>query len=144
MSEVPEKSVFSKGQPERTPSDEIDLSESRPLTPFKIIRRGEDTLDDEGKVVFADYSPGMIPSDIPDKEPVVEQVPKVESAQGPVSLQESTLTSEPQMSDTPAQEPVTKEDGQPSPSESLKQSSSTRKSPGSKEQPASEKPPTKD
>lgn len=133
--EAVEKKVFSKNQPAERPSgeDKVDLEEARLVTPFQIIRRGEDSLDKDDRVTFADFSPQVLPSDAPVEVEVdaeIETVPKDESAPEPAPSQEVVPTSmqttpSQDTSEEPAQEAATKEDGSASPSESSKQSSST-------------------
>lgn len=86
-------------------------SEPRTVNPFKVINRGEDTVVDDD-VIFADFSPRLLPAETPDDEEVVV-VPKVESAPEPVPSSESTPTTEPQTSETVVPVPVDEEDGQP-------------------------------
>lgn len=105
-----------------------EASEPRNLTPFKIIHRGEDTLGPDDEVQFADFSPRMIPADVPDE--VVVAVPKEESAPQPVPSSESTETTEPAKSETSAQTPADEDAGKPSPNGSGKQTSSSAKKTG--------------
>lgn len=97
--------------------DEVDLSNAREISPFKIINRGEDTVHGDN-VVFSDFSPRVLPSDGPD----VETVPKGESAPGPVPSSESVQTAGQTTSDTSVQTPASKEAGT---SEAGKQTSSS-------------------
>jgi len=89
------------------------------VTPFQVIRRGEDTVDGDDRVTFADFRPQVLPADA-DEEPEVEPVPKGESAPELASSAESTRTTEPKTSEPSAQEPASSEDGSPSPSEPSK------------------------
>lgn len=128
--EAVEKRVFSKNQPAERPSgeDEVDLEEAVPVTPFQIIRRGQDTVDKDERLTFADFSPQVLPADAQEEVEVeIETVPKEESAPEPASSPESTSTQTTQ-SQTPEEtvkESATSDDGSPNPSESSKQSSST-------------------
>lgn len=101
--------------------------EPQELTPFRIINRGEDTLDASGNVQFADFSPRVLPSEVPDE---VVEVPKAESVPAPVSSSESPETSEPKTSARTVPVPVAEDDGLPSPSESGKRVSSSPKKTG--------------
>lgn len=101
--------------------------EPQELTPFRIVNRGEDTVDSNNNVQFADFSPRVLPSEIPDE---VVEVPKDESAPEPAPSSVSTETSEPVKSETPVPTPVVEDDGMPSPSESGKRTSSSPKKNG--------------
>lgn len=86
--------------------DEVD--EPRNVTPFKLIRRGEDTLDIDERVVFADFSPTVLPADTPDE--VVEVLaPKDVSVPVPAPSSESMQTSVPLTLETTV--PVLVEEG---------------------------------
>jgi hypothetical protein len=86
------------------------------------LKRGEDTVDAEDQVTFADFSPNVRPADAPDP---VEALPKGESAPAPAPSSESSEKTVQQTSDTSAPTPASKDDGKPSPSESSKQTSSS-------------------
>ncbi len=92
--------------------------EPRTITPFKLINRGEDTLNLDEQVVFADFSPRIVPADTPDEElEEVVVVPKDESAPEPAASPESNPTTEPSSSETPVPTPANKEGGLPSANE---------------------------
>lgn len=93
------------------------------VTPFQTIRRGEDSVDENDRVTFADFRPHVLPADAED-EPEVEPIPKGESAPELASSAESMRTTEPKTSETSAQKSATSDDGKPSPKEPSKQSSS--------------------
>ena len=93
------------------------------LTPFKIINRGEDSLDENDDVVFADFSPKVVPADTPDQ--IVQPAPKASSAPAPAPSSESTQTIVQRASEELAQELAEEDDGLPSPSESSSQTSSS-------------------
>ena len=97
--------------------------DATPVTPFQVIRRGEDTVDGDDRVTFADFRPEVLPADA-DEEPEVEPVPKDESAPEPAPSVESTQMTEQKTSETSAQEPASSEDGKLNPSEPSKSSSS--------------------
>lgn len=100
-------------------------SEPQEIAPFKVIERGEDTVIND-QVVFADFSPRVLPADAPDEVAVDEvTVPKEESAPEPVPSQESTETTELQTSDTTVQVPADEGDGLLSQNESGKPDSSS-------------------
>lgn len=44
---------------------------ARKVVPFRIMRRGKDSVDEENDVVFADFSPLVLPSDVVTEEPTV-------------------------------------------------------------------------
>lgn len=98
-------------------------SESRTLYPFKTIHRGDDTLGKDDEILFADFSPKVLPSDAPDEEEPI--APKAESVPEPAPSSESTENVEQKTSDNPAPTPADKEDGTNKSSENLKQSSSS-------------------
>lgn len=100
-----------------------EMPEPRTITPFKLINRGEDTLDENENVVFADFSPRVIPSETPDE--VEDILPKAESAPEPVPSSESTQTEGQETSETPVQAPVEEDAGSLSLNETSSQSSSS-------------------
>ena len=102
-----------------------EASEPKTITPFKVINRGEDTVDRDDRVVFADFSPKVLPADAPDEEVVV--VPKDGSAMAPASSSGASLTEtdEPTSSATSAPAPASEDDGKPSQSETGKPDSSS-------------------
>lgn len=103
--------------------------DARPVTPFQVINRGEDTVDGDDRVTFSDFRPTVLPADAVE-EPEVEPVPKDESAPEPAPSAESNETTEQTTSETSAQDPANSDDGKPSPSEPSKSSSSTETNPG--------------
>lgn len=112
--------------PNEKESNEQDLPEdtAKQLNPFKLIQRGEDTLGPDDDVQFADFSPRMLPADVP------EPSPKDESALAPAHSKGSREKIERPTSDTSAQEPADKGDGQNSPNEDSSQTSSSEKKSG--------------
>jgi hypothetical protein len=126
--------VLRKNDPIVTPQGPSE-DDAVAVTPFQVIRRGEDTLDDNDRVTFADFRPTVEPAD-EIEEPEVEQVPKEGSAPELASSAESTRTSEPTKSAKTAQVQAAEElaadldDGKPSQSEPSKPSSSTATNPG--------------
>lgn len=95
-----------------------EADEAQTVSPFKFIQRGEDTLDDEGNVMFADFTPKIVPSETPDE---IEPAPKVESAPEPAPSPESTQTSVQRPSETPVPEPAEEaESGSPTSSSDQK------------------------
>lgn len=44
-----------------------DQDEPRTLNPFRVIHRGEDTVDENDNVLFADFSPKVLPADTPEE-----------------------------------------------------------------------------
>lgn len=103
------------------------IDDAQEMTPFRIVNRGEDTTDAHGNVQFADFSPRVLPADVPDE---AVEVPKEESAQAPVPSSESTEIVEPKRSETTVQAPVVEDDGMPSPNGSGKRASSSEKKTG--------------
>lgn len=99
-----------------------EAQEPRKISPFKLINAGEDTVDEDGAVQFADFRPRVVPSDTPDE--IVTPAPKDESAPAPAPSSESTQTTEPQLQETTVHAPVEGADGQLSPNETLRSSSS--------------------
>ena len=81
-------------------------TEARTVTPFRVINRGEDTLDEHEDVVFADFSPRVLPSEVPDEDIDGALNPKGVSAPERVSSPESTSTTEPTPTGTPAPAPA--------------------------------------
>jgi hypothetical protein len=79
--------------------EEVIEDEVRKVNPFRVIRRGDDTVDGEDDIVFADFSPKVLPADTPEE---VVPVPKDSSAVEPASFSESTQTSEPKKKASPA------------------------------------------
>lgn len=132
--EAVEKKVFSKNQPERRSGDEeVDLEAARTVTPFQIIRRGQDTIDADDKVTFADFSPQVLPSGAQeDVEVEVEPIPKEESAPGAASSQELTSAQTPPSptSEETVPQSAPSDAGSASPKETSKQSFSTPKKSG--------------
>lgn len=104
-----------------------EASDAKKITPFKMISRGEDSVDREDDIIFADFSPRIVPADTPE-EPVV--VPKDEYAPAPAPSLESTEKTEPLKSDKPAPAPASKDDGKVSPAGNGKQDSSSPKKSG--------------
>lgn len=86
--------------------------EPREVSPFKIINRGEDTVDKNDRVVFADFSPKVVPSETPDRE----KSPKGASAPRPARSKESPPKTEQKKSETSAQTPASKDAGAANPS----------------------------
>lgn len=116
------------------------MSESAPdeaqkLTPFKIINRGEDTLDSDDDVIFADFSPKVLPADAPEEVEEIP-VPKDDSAPAPAPSSESPVKTEQTSSKTPAPAPAGKADGNAKKNESSSQTSSSGQKSGPSEQPA--------
>jgi hypothetical protein len=136
-----EKNVFRRTQPDRLPTDEkIDLDEARPVTPFQIIRRGQDTIGEDDRVTFADFTPQVIPSDV-QQDVEAEPVPKGESAPEPAYSVESTPTTvqptlEPIVQQAAEELAAALDDGSPNPNETSTPSSSTAKKSGKTEPPA--------
>lgn len=89
------------------PDEEVDLSDARQVTPFKVIRRGEDSIDNDDRVTFSDFSPRVVPADTP--EEIV--VPKAVSAPEPAPSQESTQTPVQTSSEPTVQTPANKGPG---------------------------------
>lgn len=100
-----------------------EADEPTKITPFKLINAGEDTLDEDGAVQFADFRPRVVPSDTPDE--IVEPAPKDVSAPVPAPSSESTQTTAPRMQDTTVPAPAEEGDGLPSPSGTSKSTSSS-------------------
>jgi hypothetical protein len=118
-----ETKTEAKGSDKKPPAKKKgDEPEPQVVNPFQIIQRGEDTVDAEDQVTFADFSPNVRPADAPDP---VEALPKGESAPAPAPSSESSEKTVQQTSDTSAPTPASKDDGKPSPSESSKQTSSS-------------------
>lgn len=68
---------------------------TKQLNPFVKIQRGQDSLGRDDELVFADYSPAVVPADMPDEsENVLEPAPKDSSAPAPVVSSESLQTIE--------------------------------------------------
>jgi hypothetical protein len=65
--------------PKQPPIPEV-VDKARKITPFRVMRRGEDSIDSENEVVFSDFSPRVVPADFPDEELTV---PKDVSAPAP-------------------------------------------------------------
>lgn len=78
---------------------ELEKDEARKLNPFRVIRRGDDTVDANDDIVFADFSPRVLPADSPEE---VLPAPKDSSAVEPASSSESTVTNEPKKKASPA------------------------------------------
>ncbi len=98
------------------------------VTPFQTIRPGEDTVDADDRVTFADFRPHVLPADV-EEELEVEVIPKDESAPELASSAASTRTPVQKTSAKIAQAEAETlaadlEDGKPSPSEPSKPSSS--------------------
>ena len=106
---------------EETPED------ARTITPFKIIHRGEDTVDSDDVVRFADFSPKVLPSDAPEEEGIA---PKGESAPARASSLASRKKTEPTKSEKNAPENAGEAGGKSSRSESGSQTSSSPKKSG--------------
>lgn len=108
--------------------------EPRTVTPFMLIERGDDTLGPNDEILFADFSPKIVPADTPDE--VV--VPKDVSVPEPVVSPEPQST--PQTAQTssviPALVPAIKVNGSDNPSEILPPSSSSDQKSGPSEPPA--------
>jgi hypothetical protein len=108
--------------------------EPRIISPFMVITRGEDTVDPETEaLIFADFSPTVLPSDAQEEIPVV--IPKAESAPGRAPSSELMQTLEQQKSDIPVQTPAEVGDGILKNTESLSPSSSSDPKSGPSEQP---------
>lgn len=115
--------------------DEAHEDEATKITPFKIIRPGEDTVDLDDEVQFADFRPRVVPSDTPDEEPV-EMAPKAVSAPAPAPSPESTQTTVQKASEELAQQLADSDAGGSSVSESGKRDSSSVQKSGPSEPPA--------
>lgn len=100
-----------------------EAEEPRKISPFKLINAGEDTVDEDGAVQFADFRPRVVPADTPDE--IDQPAPKDESAPAPAPSSESTQTTAPQKSDTTVPTPAEEGDGQLNPSGSSKPGSSS-------------------
>ena len=111
--------------------EETQEPEAKEIFPMKNINRGQDTLasPDSDNVVFADFSPIVLPSHVAEEmlgvrsEEVAEDedeepAPKEESAPEPVLSEDSQTSDAPTPSETTASKPAKKVDGQPSQSES--------------------------
>lgn len=101
---------------------------ARKVTPFRIIERGQDTIDKDDDVVFADFSPRVVPADTPEEQETA--VPKDDSAAEPAHSLESSVTTEQKNLDSPAPEPAVKDSGKLKESESGTQASSSQKKTG--------------
>ena len=114
--------MASSDQPNEPELEDIDPEDDgvRKVNPFRIIRRGDDTIDPDSDIVFADFSPKVLPADAPDEVPAV---PKGSSAVEPASSSESKKTNEPQKKASPAS--ATEAAGKRSPSVASKQGSSS-------------------
>lgn len=115
-------------------------SEARELHPFKIIQRGQDTVaGDDETVVFADFSPRVVPADTPDREIDNSILPKAGSALVPAASETELIPPiEPTLSETPVPEPAPLGDGKSKSSETTSQSSSSNPNPGPVEPPAAD------
>lgn len=114
--------------------------EPRTISPFKIIQRGEDTVDGDENLIFSDFRPHVMGADV-----VIEDdlpAPKGVSVPEPAPSSGSDQTTVQTMSENPVQALADEADGVPSPSVDLKQTSSSPKKTGSGEQVAEAKPPT--
>jgi hypothetical protein len=94
-----------------------DLSDDEPVLvrPFTIIQPGEDSVDADDKVSFADFRPVVVPSDT--VEGGSKLLPKDESARELASLPELPSTKKvraPRTSEKPALESAPLADGKTS------------------------------
>jgi len=110
-------------------------SEPRTLTPFKVINRGEDTVIDDA-VVFADFSPRVVPASVADEEIDDILLPKDVSALAHVVPPELIPLTEPTLSTTPVPLPVVSEETKSESIETTLQSSSIDPKTGPDSQPA--------
>ena len=101
---------------------------ARKISPFKVIERGQDTIDKDDDVIFADFSPRVLPADTP--EETVVPAPKGESVVEPAPSSESSETTEPKSQDKTAPEPAAKDSGKPKANASGTQVSSSPKKTG--------------
>jgi hypothetical protein len=99
---------------------------AKKISPIKMMRRGEDTIDGDNSVVFADFSPKILPADFP--EEVV--VPKDVSAPEPAPSMDLAPASGQSMSVTSVPQSVTSGDGRPNPNVTSSQTSSSNKKSG--------------
>jgi len=111
-----------------TESSQPPEDEAVKVTPFKLIRRGDDTIDHEEDITFADFSPRILPADAPDENDLV--VPKDGSVPEPVPSPESPPIVTHETSGTDALSPAAKAAGKPSPRETGKPDSSSPKKSG--------------
>jgi hypothetical protein len=100
---------------------------ARKISPFKVIRRGKDSVDNDEDVVFADFSPLVLPADVPDEEIIL---PKDAFAREPAPLTDLAPSSALTSSVTPALKAASSGDGKPSPSATSSQPSSLPKKSG--------------
>ena len=114
--------------------------EARELHPFKIINRGQDTVaGDDERVVFADFSPRVVPSETPDEEIDNTISPKAVSAPVPAESETgSTPPTAPTLSGTPAPAPAPSGDGKNKSNDTSSPSSSSSQNPGPDAPPASD------
>ncbi len=114
-----------------------DEEEIRTVHPFKLINRGEDTVvGEDNNVIFSDFSPRVIPSDVPDEEIDDLVSPKDVSAREPAPSPELPPPTEPTLSETTVPAPVDKGDGKKSQDATSSPSSSIDPKSGHEEQPA--------
>lgn len=101
--------------------------EARKITPFKRIGRGQDSLDYDDEVVFADFTPHILPADLDEDEEIIV-IPKEESVPEPVASPAPEPQSE--VSPTKSAPPAAPSaDGKPkTPASSSPASSSPKKS----------------
>jgi hypothetical protein len=96
-------------QPQDPDGNEVRIEvvkEVREVSPFVIMHRGMGTVDpaDPNRIVFEDYSPRVLPSDVPEEVPVELDeiiVPKGVSVTEPAPSSESPPTTEQPASETP-------------------------------------------
>lgn len=106
-------------------SEDAPEPEAKEIYPFKAINRGEDTLDSSGAVVFADFSPIVLPSSVAaealglspveEDEDFEEPAPKDESAPEGVDFLEDQKPTAPKPSGTNVSKDAASDDGQASP-----------------------------
>jgi hypothetical protein len=100
---------------------------AKKVVPFRIMRRGDDTVDRDNEVVFADFSPVVLPSDLVTEEPTV---PKDVYAPEPAPSTDLAPASGPSSSGTSAPPSAILADGSPNPSATSSPPSSSGKKTG--------------
>lgn len=112
--------------PKQPPIPE-SVDTARKITPIRVMRRGEDSFDADNEVVFADFSPKVLPADYPDEEVTV---PKDAFAPAPVPSGDLAPASAQTSSGTSVPKSVTSGAGKPSPSATSSPASSSPKKSG--------------
>lgn len=97
--------------PKQPPIPVVD--KARKITPFRVMRRGDDTVDADNDVVFSDFSPRVLPADFPDEEVTV---PKDVFAPQPAPLPDLAPASGRSTSGTSVPKSVSSDAGKPNPS----------------------------